>query len=69
MSSYMHSVKDEKIALNFSSEVKCCMVQGDSVSFNRLPKYYKTKPMIFTLAKTVQEDDKYNFKNLKDQLK
>lgn len=25
--------------------------------------------MIFTLVKTVQQGDKYNFKNLKDQLK
>lgn len=69
MSSDMHSVKDKKTALSFSSEMKCCMVQGDPVSFNRLPKYNKIKPTIFTQAKTVQEDDKYNFKILKDELK
>lgn len=69
MSSDIHSVKDKKMALSFSTEEKCCMVQGDSVSFNRLPKYNHIKPMIFTLAKTVQQVDKYNFKNSKDQLK
>lgn len=69
MSSDIHSVKDKKMALSFSSEVKCCMAQGDPVSFNRLPKYNQIKPMIFTLAKTVQQEDKCDFKNLKDQLK
>lgn len=69
MSSDIHSVKDKKMALSFSSEVKCCMVQGDPVSFNRLPKYNHIKPMIFTLAKAVQQEDKYDFKNLKDQSK
>lgn len=69
MSSDIHAVKDKKMALSFSREVKCCMVQGDPVSFNWLPKYNQIKPMIFTVAKTVQQEDKYNFKKWKDQLK